>query len=459
MSTGVTGSCAIHALSFIVIWTVSMAATGAAVNAQVPPPWTLEALLEPDPGPPPGMLGAAVAIGQKRALVGNRRNHDLGTDSGLVHAFDHVGKSWRLSHLIRDPAGCLTCDFGAALALDGDRAVVGAPRDGAKAFEAGRAHIYVRRGTRWKLETTLSRPSPAPAELFGSSVALAGRVAVVGAPYADQQTAEPVAGTIADAGAVEVFEQQDDRWIHAATLTSPSAATSAWFGSAVAVAGDLIAVGEHGLHRDGAAAGAVHLYRRTISGWHLEQSLDCPWPGTTWFGFAVALEGGRVLVGAPRAKAPGSGATAGAAFLFERLGDNFGLLGSLSAPWLASGDGLGCSVAIDRDALFVGATGDDEAGEDAGAVYLFTRGSSGFRPAEKLVIPGLSAGDRAGAVVAATRGRLIVGRGGEMEVDPSPGDGVAWILSSPTLAPPSRTSSLPSSDRAAVPRRSQTKPR
>jgi len=433
------------------------------------PPWTLESLLEPDPGPPPLMLGAAVAISQKRAAVGNRRNHDLGTDTGVIHFYDFVRKSWRLGHLVREPAGCLTCDFGAALDLDGERVIVGAPRDGALVFEAGRAHVFLRRGTKWVLESTLSRPRPAAADLFGTAVAVSGRVAVVGAPYADHKSATTVAtvsaepppatANVLDSGAVEIFEQRDGEWIHAVTLTPPSPTASGWFGAAVAVEGDLVAIGEYG-HSDGTAAvGAVHLYRRTVDGWEFEQTLGCPWPGHAWFGYAVAIEGGRVLVGAPRAQAPGTGAATGGGFLFDRRGEaSYGLAATFGAPWLAPGDAFGISVALVRDSAFFGASGDDEAGEDGGAVYLFSRSGSSYRPAEKLVIPGLSAADHAGASVAVMGGRLVIGRGGDPEADPRPGDGLAWIFSSPIVSPPPSTSSLEESSRRP-PRRSQTRGR
>lgn len=427
--------------------------------AQSSAPWTLEALLEPDPGPPPSQLGAAVAINQKRAAVGNRRNHDLGTDTGRVHCYDQVRKAWRPAPSIRDPAGCVTCDFGAALDMDGDRLVIGAPRDGALGFEAGRAHVYVRRGNKWALESTLTRPRPEPADLFGSAVAISGRVAVIGTPYADADAPAPGGGATPDCGVADVFEQRDGRWVHAGSLTPPAPATSAWFGAAVAIEGDLIAIGAYGQSDGSAPAGAVHLYRRGVDAWALEQSLLCPWPGAAWFGFSLAIDGGRLLIGAPRAKAPGSNESTGAAFLYERGATAFTQVAALGAPWLTSGDAFGFSVAIDRDAVFVGATGDDEAGDDAGAVYLFSRLGESFRPAEKVPIPGSGTGDRAATCMSTARGRLIVGRGGNIEVDPRPGEGYAWVFTSPMVSPPPPTSAVNGAARAPTGRRSQTRGR
>ncbi|MBX3355652.1 MAG: hypothetical protein KF724_08140 [Phycisphaeraceae bacterium] len=431
----------------------------ARAQSQAPNQWQLEAQLEPDVGPPPSLLGPAVAINPKRAAVGNRRNHDTGSDSGVVHCFDLVRRAWRQSQLVHEPSGCITCDFGAALDMDADRMIVGAPRDGALGFEAGRAHIYLRRGTRWVLETTIARSKPSPGDLFGSDVSIAGRVAVVGMPYADLGPPGPGQGATPDCGGVEVFEFVGQRWEHVATLLPPTPATSGWFGAAVAVEGDLIAVGEHG-HPDGlAAAGAVHLYRRKLEGWVHEQTIASPWPGAAWFGFALSIDGGRLLVGAPRAKAPGASAATGAAFLYERSGSSLTLSAALGAPWLQSGDGFGISVALDRETAVVGASGDDESGFDAGAIYFFTRSGKSFRPADKVLIPGVGEGDRAGARMGATRGRVIVGRGGDPELDPAPGDGAAWIFTSPTVSPPPRTTSVNPPARAPAGRRSQTRGR
>ncbi|MBM4112330.1 MAG: hypothetical protein FJ253_02980 [Phycisphaerae bacterium] len=402
------------------------------------PPWVMEAQLAPDPGPPASQLGAAVAISAKRCAVGNRRDTDLGSDTGVVHCFDFVRKAWRLSQLLKDPAGCITCDFGAALAMDSDRLIVGAPRDGSLGFDAGRAHVFERRGTRWVLDATLARPSPGVDEHFGGAVAVRGRVAVIGAPRADLGAKPPT--RIDDAGVAEVFELREGTWTHAATLLPPKPSTSAWFGAAVAAEGDRVAIGALGESNEGGTAGAVHIFRRVAEGWTHESTLTPPWPGPSWFGFSLAMDGDRLLVGAPLSRPPGSGVATGAAFLYLRTGSSMQLAGTLTAPWLAAGDGLGISTALDGDNAFVGASGDDEDGEDSGAVYLFARRAGSLRPAEKLAVPSLSAGDHCGAALAACAGRLIVGRGGDPEATPAPGQGAAWIFT-PQQGPTRRSGS------------------
>ena len=414
---------------------MAFSADGGGDGGSAARPWVLEAYLEPDPGPPPGLLGPAVALSARRAAVGAGRNHDTGRDSASVHCYDMVTDGWALRQVLQEPQGAVAADYGAALAMDGDHLIVGAPRDSEGAFEAGRVHVYARSARTWKLSQTLEAAEPQVAAAYGAAVAVDRRVLAVGSPRRD------VAGS-QDAGAVDVFEQDGRRWRRAATLTAPVPDTSAWFGSAVAVQGDLLAVGAHGHHAGGSAAGQVHLFRRAAEGgWTLQATLTPPWPGPAWFGYSLALDRDSLLVGAPRAERPGRspGVSAGAAFLFERRGAAWIRTGVLAPHLLEAGDGFGVAVAISQEWAVVGATGDDEFGEDAGAVFVHRRrGGAGVGSGETLSIPVLSEGDHVGAALAFVRGRLLVGRGGNPERDPLPG--AAYLYASPGLGAPPPTS-------------------
>jgi hypothetical protein len=68
------------------------------------------------------------------------------------------------------------------------------------------------------------------------------------------------------------------------------------------------------------------------------------------FGLAVALKGDRAAIGAPMAQA-----RAGAAYVFERPGGTWSERARLLAPIGVAGDRFGWSVAIDADRILVGA--------------------------------------------------------------------------------------------------------
>ena len=77
-------------------------------------------------------------------------------------------------------------NFGYAVAIDGDTAVIGAANDdiGANANQ-GSAYIFLRVGTIWTLKTKLTALDGAANDYFGCSVAISGDTVLVGARDAD----------------------------------------------------------------------------------------------------------------------------------------------------------------------------------------------------------------------------------------------------------------------------------
>jgi hypothetical protein len=92
------------------------------------------------------------------------------------------------------------------------------------------------------------------------------------------------------------------------------------------------------------------------------------------FGYAVAVSGDEILVGAGWAR--GGGTERGQAYLFSRDEggtDNWGEIQRLRASDAANEDWFGSAVAIDGLYLVAGAPGEDGAGADMGAVFVFRR--------------------------------------------------------------------------------------
>lgn len=89
-----------------------------------------------------------------------------------------------------------------------------------------------------------------------------------------------------------------------------------------------------------------------------------------WFGRSVDIDGDFAVIGAPGDDEAGT--NAGAAYVFVRQGTTWVELQKLTAGIEADNfDEFGYSVAIERDLIAVGARWDDDMGTDAGAVYLY----------------------------------------------------------------------------------------
>jgi LNR domain. len=111
------------------------------------------------------------------------------------------------------------------------------------------------------------------------------------------------------------------------------------------------------------------------------------------FGWSVAIDGNTVVVGAYGDD--DGGADSGSAYVFRTTdgGTTYGQLAKLTAADAAAGDSFGYSMAIDGNAIVVGANGDQRAGVYTGSAYVFRTHDGG---ATYLEVARLRAVDAAG---------------------------------------------------------------
>lgn len=135
-------------------------------------------LVEADSSAAGGLLGGVVALDPSGATL-----FASAPGAGRVIRYEpSADGSWTAVDTLVPPGatGPNALGFGSALALDGDRLLVGSPF----AFEGeGRVYVYGRRAAGWTLERTLT-PGGIDDSGFGVSVGLDGTVAAVGAPGA-----------------------------------------------------------------------------------------------------------------------------------------------------------------------------------------------------------------------------------------------------------------------------------
>src|SRR5262249_1721976 len=122
--------------------------------------------------------------------------------------------------------------LGTGVAVDGNRAVVGAPFDRSPPGEiTGAAYVFDRTGTAWTLPQKLFAGGLGATAEVGWSVAVRGDAIVVGAEDQNGQ------------GAVYVFGRSGASWVFRQRLDPSDPSAGADFGSGVALDGDLMVVG------------------------------------------------------------------------------------------------------------------------------------------------------------------------------------------------------------------------
>ena len=313
-----------------------------------------------------GRLGNGVAMAGRTAVAGAPSYYqDPNADPGRVTiaAWDSTTESWDSKFSATGVAG--NDFFGTSVAIDGGIAVVGAPgvAVGSDTY-VGKAYVFTRNSSNqdtgvWSQETVLDAGSNAgQGTVFGTSVAVDGNTIVVGASGEDTYT-----------GAAYVFTKSNNVWSRVARLTAPNRQIADAFGGSVAIDGDTIVVGAQG-----------------------------------WDGGAQ---------GSPRY---------GAAFVFTKNNNVWSRVARLTASDyadtsdVAEQDQFGFAVAVEGDTIVVGDyQDDDDDGDDSGSVYLFTKPSGGWGNADETVQltgPNGAAGNKFGFSVAARGGRFIVGAPG-----------------------------------------------
>ena len=294
-------------------------------------------------------FGAAIAIGDGEIFVGRTGGGIAGAiypSPGSIYVFERAGDGWEFAQVISGDDVEIGDEFGAALAVDGDRLLVGSP---GRAGGVGGGYIFAR-GDDGSWVQTVEFVPPADREIrgAGASVALSGDAAYLGAP---SDTGPGAVLRFAAAGG------------SATLLPSPVVSAIDRFGASLSLTGDLLVVGAPGTRGDRGAAHAFDAgFPATGPTPTAVLALDDGRGGDA-FGTSIAASGASVLVGAP-----GADEGAGAALLFTRGDDGeWHETARLAFPE-AGPAGYGSAVAFDGRSAWVGASG---VSQGAGGAQVF----------------------------------------------------------------------------------------
>ena len=326
-------------------------------------------------------FGISVAVDGDTIVIGaSGDDGDGATDSGSVYVFVKPASNGGWAAPVAETAKLTASDaaaldyFGHSVAVSGDAVLVGAYQDDDEVNnleDSGSAYIFVK-----------------PAGQGG----WAGWNAL-------QQTAEN--------------DNDPDKDALTAKLTADDGADDDYFGTSVALDGDTAVIGAPGDDDDGVDSGSAYVFVKPGAGWttstgineinqtaKLNASTGAAGDG---FGVSVAVSGDTVVTGAPGDD--GNGADSGSAYVFVKPIGMDWADGSekdhLTAEDGEAGDYFGYSVAVNMDVIVVGAYGDDNNGDESGSAYVFTRNSQDeWSQTNKLTAENGEAGDWFGYSVA-----------------------------------------------------------
>ncbi len=351
-------------------------------------------------------FGFSVAMVDDTLVVGSPGSFYGAVDyAGASFVYVNDGATWNLEAELTASVGTPDNQFGISVGLSGDTAIVGAPRDMYQGILGrGAAYVFVRSGAVWTQQARLLATDGAEEDNFGLAVALSGDRAVVGARLEES-------GLLDNSGAAYVFERSGTSWSQVKKLTASDAASGDMFGWDVAIEGSTVVVGSRfDDSAGGLNAGSAYVYVLSGFSW-IERKLEPLDPQVGGlFGNAVAVSGDRVIVGDSGASPAPGGTGSGASYVFVRSGLNWSQEDKLAASDAAPSDSFGDAVAIDGDTAVVGAARDDHDGfNNAGAVYAFERSGSDWIEKDKLTASDMGQLELFGFAVALSGDTLVAG--------------------------------------------------
>ncbi len=355
---------------------------------------TEEVKLTASDGLPDDSFGFSVSIDGSTIVAGAKGDDNPGLVSGSAYVFEKNSSGWNQSEKLTASDAAAGANFGQSVSINEDTIVVGAwLASHSGDSTAGAAYVF-NRFTGWSQQQKLTASDADSGDYFGQAVAINGNTIAVGA-----------IGNSNDQGAAYIFEQSGTLWIEQAKLTASDSTAGDYFGYAIAIDGDYVVVGAR-YDDDGATdSGSAYVFYRSGTNWTQQAKLTASDAAASdELGVSVAIQGDIVVIGSYQ-----PGGADGAAYVFERSDSTWSQQAKLTASDSFVNDKFGISVAIHGDYIMVGSRLDDDEGDDSGSAYLFKRNGTSWTEEAKLTASDGIGGEWFGWAVSIDQYAAVIG--------------------------------------------------
>ena len=266
-------------------------------------------------------FGSSVAIDGDRALVGASAEKICGPNAGAAYVFERDSTEGTWSQVARlTPRDCAIGDFfGRSLSISGNRAVIAASGSFPSSNASNAAYIFERDAVtgEWEEVAKISRRSDREEGSFAASVSLDGDrllIATSGDPIRHEYN-----------GAAYIYERNTQgQWIQKARLTGSGSIAHGVFGGSGALDGDYAVVTASMYYKE--KPGSLYIFERDpASGQWLEAKRI---GGIDDIFISVALDGRYILAG----ESLDGSKKSGIATLYERGDDGSWALKQIIKP-------------------------------------------------------------------------------------------------------------------------------
>ena len=419
-----------------------------------------------------GQFGSALAVSGNTAVIGGPvensgstgvngdQNNTNASSSGAAYVFVRSGCTWTQQAYLKASNTDALDRFGSAVAISGNRIVVGAARESSSATgvngiewdnsmkNAGAAYVFVRVGNKWSQEAYLKATNTDAEDRFGTAVAISGDWIAVGAPMESSATSGvngfQGSNVFAAAGAAYAYKRINGVWTPQLYIKASNPNPGDEFGAELAMDGTTIAiaarfedsnskgVNQNGANNSATDSGAVYVFQEQGGVWAQDAYLKASNTDIDdRFGNAVTVSGETVVVGAANEDSAAQGINgdafdnsaqySGAAYVFSKTGGVWTQEAYLKASNSEASDGFGSAVSLSGDRLIVGSFAEDSGASGingnqldnsmgaSGAAYSLIRSNGIWTQNAYLKATNPGSPDHFGIAVAITGDTVLVG--------------------------------------------------
>jgi len=246
--------------------------------------WNEEQKLTASNGETYDKFGESVFIDDDNVLIGATRFGAGGFTIGSAYVFKYNGTSWNEEQELFASDGEEFNNFGESVSIDGDNALIGAPKDDNFYNDSGAAYVFKYNGTSWNEEQKLVASDGDRIDNFAKSVSISGTNILIGA-FADDN----------GRGSAYVFKYNGTSWNEEQKLVASDGEEDDRFGCSVSIDGDNALIGAR--HND---EGSAYVFKYDGISWTGEQKLMASnGEYLDNFGWSVCIDGGNIIIGAP----------------------------------------------------------------------------------------------------------------------------------------------------------------
>lgn len=231
--------------------------------------WNQEQKLHPEDGKAWAYFGYCISIDGDNAIIGARCDDFI----GAAYIFKLEGTNWVEKQKLVSSDGVTGDYFGRSVFINGEYAIIGAHCDDDNGEDSGSVYIFHYTGSSWIQQAKIIASDGEPEEEFGDAVYINQDYALIGMQFDDENGQY--------SGSAYIFKRDGENWIEQQKLIPPDGGYWEQFGNAVFMKDDFALICALYDDENGQYSGSTYVYQRIVKVADLDCTGSLSWENIT----------------------------------------------------------------------------------------------------------------------------------------------------------------------------------